>query len=177
MKTTKGISLQAPDKLPSLGGVRQIAGAHAAAGLKFGIVVSRFNQLMTTELAKHAIACLKKHGADEQAITVIWVPGAYEIPAVLQRLASRREFAALLALGVVIQGETRHAELIDQQLTHSLADISRTFNIPVIYEVISAFSLEQAAARCGGGEKSRGWYAALAAMEMVSVFQQMDTTT
>lgn len=159
--------------LLQLGSVRQIAGRLIAKGLSFGIVASRFNEELTHALVEAAVACLREHGADDRSILIVWVPGAYEVPAVIHRLARRKEFSALIALGAVIEGETPHADMINRQITHSLAAISREFDVPVIHEVVAVRNEKQAIARCKGGRGSRGWYAGRAAIEMANLYRQM----
>lgn len=169
----KGISQDNEWQVADLGDIRQIIGAPDAAGLRFGIVVSRFNESLTRELVETAAQCLREHGAADADITVVWVPGGFEVPAVIQKLAEKREFAALIGLGVVIQGETQHAEVINFEVARAFSEISRKFSVPVIHEVVSAYNLEQAEARCTGGRNSRGWYAARAAIEMARVYEQL----
>lgn len=151
--------------------VRQFRGLLESDGFRYAIVVSRFNESLTSELLSNAVSCLREHGALDEEIEVVWVPGAYEIPSVVQQLAAKGRFDAVIALGVVIQGETQHAECINHSIAHALLDISRETSTPVIHEVVSAYSIAQAEARCCCGRKSRGWYAAEAAIEMVHVFR------
>lgn len=160
-------------RLPRLPGVKQISGDLNARGLTFGIVASRFNEDLTQALVRTAVTCLRERGASPKDILVVWVPGAYEVPAAVHRLARRRRFSALIALGAVIQGETPHAEMINLQVTHSLAQISREFGVPVIHEVVAARNRAQAEARCRGGRGSRGWYAARAAIEMARLYRRL----
>ena len=164
----KGISIDID--LPNLGSVKQVAGRRDATGLHFVLVVSHFNTLLTQELAKTAITCLRESGADEKDIEVIWVPGAYEIPSVVNLVAVAKSCDAVIALGLVVQGETQHAEVINYAVGDSLQRISLTHQIPVIHEIVSVRNMEQAEVRCLGGQGSRGWYAAEAAIEMAHVF-------
>lgn len=154
-------------QLPELGAVRQTCGDLEGAGLRVGLVVSRFNTELTHALATSAVSALRACGVADADLQVLWVPGAFEIPAVIEQLAQTGRFDALIALGVVVQGETRHAEMIDQQVARGLMDTAKAHGLPVIHEVVGAYSIEQAEARCLGGEGSRGWYAGLAAVETV----------
>jgi len=155
--------------------VKEIAGMLNAEGLKFGIVVSRFNDLFSGELLKGALDCLQRHGAKEENITVVRVPGSFEIPLAAQQLASVKKYHALIALGVVIQGATPHAGLINSQVTRALTQISLQENIPVIDGVVAADNLEQAIERSGTKAGNRGWNAALSAIEMASLLKIMKT--
>jgi len=159
-----------------LGGVAQVTGSMNGEGLRIGMVVSRFNKSLTTELARSAIAALEKHGVRKQDILVHWVPGAYEVPAVIHKLALEKRFDALIALGVVIEGETPHADLINTEVAHYLAKTSRRCGVPVIHEVVGTRNITQAVARCTSGETSRGWYAGCAAVEMATLYRAMEKT-
>ncbi len=151
----------------------ELSGQLNAAGLRFGVVVSRFNSFFTQQLLKGALDCLIRHGAAEEQITVAWVPGANEIPAVVDRLAGSRKFDALIALGVVVQGATTHADLINGQVSRSLAKSGMDSGVPVINGVVAAASLEQAMERSGTKAGNKGWDGAMAAIEMASLFRQL----
>ena len=153
--------------------MKEIAGKLEAQGKKFGIVISRFNDLFTGQLLKGALDCLARHGAEEKNIEVVWVPGAYEQPIALKRLAQAGKHNALVALGAVIQGATAHAGLINAQVARALTQISLESGIPVIDGIVAAESLDQAIERCGSKSGNRGWSAAQTAIEMASLFQQL----
>ena len=152
---------------------KETSGQLNAKGLKFGIVVSRFNDLFTGQLLKGALDCLARHGADEKNVEVVWVPGAYEQPIALNRLAQAKKHNALIALGTVIQGATSHAGLINAQVARALTQISLDSGIPVIDGIVAAENLDQAIERCGSKSGNRGWSAAQTAIEMASLFQQL----
>ena len=152
---------------------KEYSGQLQAKGLKFGIVVSRFNDLFTGQLLKGALDCLARHGADEKNVEVVWVPGAYEQPLALQKLAQAKKHDALIALGTVIQGATSHAGLINAQVARALTQISLASGIPVIDGIVAADNLDQAIERCGSKAGNRGWNAAQTAIEMASLFQQL----
>lgn len=154
-------------------GYREIAGQLNAADTKFAIVISRFNSFLTAQLLKGAVDCLVRHGGAESAVTVVWVPGANEIPLAVERLAAGGKHAAIIALGAVIQGATPHAELINSQVSRSLAKIGLDHAVPVLNGVICADTIEQAVERSGTKAGNKGWDAALSAIEMVSVFRQL----
>lgn len=158
------------EALPALPeGVNVHVGTHAAPGKKFGIVAARFNIRLTGALVTSAVNTLLERGAYSRDIEVVWVPGSFELPLMLQRLARRQHPDALIACGVVLEGQTRHAELIMKALTKSLTDLAVDLDCPVIDAVVSAHTPEQAEARCLSGKESRGAYAALAAIESATV--------
>jgi len=153
--------------------VKEISGMLKADGLKFGIVISRFNDLFTGQLLRGALDCLERHGARDEAVTVAWVPGSFEIPLAVQQMAAAKKFDAIVALGVVIQGATPHAGLINSQTARALSQISIKENIPVIDGIVAAENLEQAIERAGTKAGNRGWSAALSAIEMASLLKSM----
>ncbi len=152
---------------------KETSGQLDAKGLKFGIVVSRFNDLFTGQLLKGALDCLARHGADEKNVEIVWVPGAYEQPIALQKLAAAKRHDALIALGAVIQGATSHAGLINAQVARALTQISLATGIPVVDGIVAAENLDQAIERCGSKAGNRGWNAAQTAIEMASLFKQL----
>ena len=167
----KGISKQ----IDSIAGIEahQIVGNLDASGMRFGIVVSRFNDELTDELCRSAVQCLEKNGAKQETIDVVRVPGAYEIPVVADRLAATGNYSAVIVLGVVVEGETQHAQMIIDTTGQSILDLSCRHNVPVINEIVGVRTWAQAEARCLGGENTRGWYAAEAAIETARVCQQL----
>jgi 6,7-dimethyl-8-ribityllumazine synthase len=144
-----------------------------AGGLRFAIVVSRFNEELTGQLAGDAVRCLEKHGADAAAIETYRVPGAYEIPVVAGRLAASGRYDALIVLGVVVEGETQHAQMIIDSTGQAVLDISCRHDLPVINEIVGVRTWEQAVARCSSSQQSRGWYAAEAAIETANLMKQI----
>jgi 6,7-dimethyl-8-ribityllumazine synthase len=150
--------------------VKEISAKLTAEGLKFGIAVSRFNDFLTKQLLGGAVDCLVRHGAAEGNITVVWVPGANELPQALDRMAQSGKWQALIALGCVIQGATPHADLINGQVSRSLASIAHESSVPVINGLVCADNLEQAIERSGTKAGNKGWQAAQAAIEMANVF-------
>jgi 6,7-dimethyl-8-ribityllumazine synthase len=142
-------------------------------GIKVGIVVSRFNDLLTKQLLGGAVDCLIRHGVETDNIVTAWVPGANEAPYAAQRLAVSGKVQAVVVLGCVIQGSTRHAELITSQVSKALMQIGLDTKVPVINGVITAENLEQAVERSGTKAGNKGWTAAQAAIEMVNLFKQL----
>jgi len=144
-----------------------------AKGLSFGIVVSRFNDLFTGQLLKGALDCLQRHGAQEQDIEIAWVPGSYEQPLALKKMAQTGRFQALIALGAVIQGATSHAGLINAQVARALTQISLDSGLPVVDGIVAADNLDQAIERCGSKAGNRGWSAAQTAIEMAALMKDL----
>ncbi len=153
--------------------VREISANLLAEGLRFTIVISRFNDFLTKELLGGAIDCLVRHGAAEASITVVWVPGANEIPQVVDRVAGAGETDAVIALGAVVQGATPHADLINAQVSRSLAQMGIAHGLPVLNGVVCAGTLEQAIERCGTKAGNKGWAVGQAAIEMANVYKQL----
>jgi len=167
----KGITKE----IDSIGGIgaHQVLGNLNASGMRFGIVVSRFNDELTSELCRSSYQCLEKNGAKRETIDVVRVPGAYEIPVVADKLAATGNYNALIVLGVVVEGETQHAQMIIDATGQSILDISCRHNVPIINEIVGVRTWAQAEARCLGGENTRGWYAAEAAIETACVYKQL----
>ena len=150
--------------------VNEIGGELNAAGKRFAIVVSRFNDFITSKLKDGAIDCLTRHGARADDITVIWVPGTFEIPYVAGRLADPKKYDAVICLGVVIRGQTPHFDYIASESAKGIARIGIERSYPAIYGVITADSLEQAIERAGAKQGNKGFQAALTAIEMVNLY-------
>ncbi len=153
--------------------MKEIGGKLQAKGLKFGIAVSRFNDFLTKQLLAGAVDCIVRHGAGEEDITAVWVPGANELPMAVQQLARAKRYDAIMALGAVVQGATSHADLINTQVSRSLAGIAMEHNVPVLNGVVSADNLEQAIERCGTKAGNKGWQAAQAAIEMANLCKEL----
>lgn len=144
-----------------------------ASGLSVAIVVSRFNAELTTQLADDALRCLKKNGVKSSTSERVEVPGAYEIPVVANRLAATGKYDALIVLGVVVEGETQHAQMIIDTTGRAILDISCRHDVPIINEIVGVRTWEQAVARCSSSETSRGWYAAEAAIETARLMKRI----
>ena len=152
--------------------MKEINGALDAKGLHIGIVVSRFNSLLTEQLVKGAVDAFVRMGGDEKNLTLVHVPGAYEIPLVAKRLAAKK-CDAVVALGAVVQGATAHADLINQATARAFCEISVETGVPVIDGIVSAENLEQAVERCGTKQGNKGFSAMQSAIEMVKVMAQL----
>lgn len=148
-------------------------GKLTAAGLRFAIVCSRFNEFFTGKLLEGALDCITRHDGDVANVDAAWVPGSFEIPAAAKKLADSGRYDAIIALGVVIQGATPHAQYINSEVAKGLAQINMSSGLPVIYGMITADNLEQAIERSGTKAGNRGADAALSAVEMVNLFKQL----
>lgn len=137
-----------------------------ATGLRFGIVVSRFNEFITGKLLDGALDALRRHGAAEDDIEVCFVPGAFEIPLVAERLASKGRFNAVICLGTLIRGATPHFEYVSAEVSKGVAKVALDTRVPVIFGVLTTDSIEQAIERAGTKAGNKGWDAAVAAIEM-----------
>ncbi len=144
-----------------------------AQGKSFGIVISRFNSLITKSLLDGARDCLLRHGAQEKDITVAWVPGAGEIPQALRRLSESKKFDALITLGCVIRGGTPHFEQVVSLVTQGVGEVAMHGKSPVAFGVLTTENLEQALDRAGGKSGNKGWDAALAAVEMANLWERL----
>lgn len=153
--------------------IREFKGRRAAKDVKIGIVVSRFNEWITKSLLAGALECLELSGVDQEAITVVWVPGAYEIPLTAQKLASLFSLDAVVCLGAVIRGETPHFDLVAGEAASGISRVSLETGIPMIFGVLTTDSLEQALERSGGKAGNKGFEAAEAALEMVDLFRTL----
>ncbi len=138
-------------------------------GLKFGIVISRFNELLSTRLHGGALDGLTRHGVEADDIDVAWVPGAFEIPLVAKRMADSGRYDAVIALGVIIRGGTPHFEFVASEASKGVAKASLDSGVPVMFGIITADSIEQAVERAGTKAGNKGWDAALAAIEMANL--------
>ena len=148
-------------------------GVHDGAGKRIGVVVARFNEMITSKLAEGAKAGLAAHGVAEDAVDVAWVPGAFEIPLVAQRMAASGRYDAIVCLGAVIRGDTTHFELVANEAARGIADVARETGVPVIFEVLATDTLAQAESRAGGAHGNKGWEAAEAALEMAWLLDRL----
>ena len=153
--------------------MKVIEGELRAEGKKFALIVSRFNELISQKLLEGAIDCLKRHGAEEDNIAVIWTPGSFEIPYIANILAQKKEYDALICLGAVIRGDTPHFNYIANEVSKGIARISLEKEIPVIFGVLTTDNLEQALERAGTKAGNRGFQAALSAIELVNLTKKV----
>jgi len=141
-------------------------------GLKFGIVVGRFNEFITSKLLSGALDALERHGVKKDDIEIAWAPGAFEIPFTAKKMAKRNN-DAIICLGAVIRGATPHFEYVSSEVAKGVAHVGLAGEKPVIFGVITADSLEQAIERAGTKAGNKGWDAALAALEMANLVKQI----
>ena len=144
-------------------------------GKTFGIVVSRFNNFITKRLLDGSIDGLTRHGVRKDDIDVFWVPGSYEIPSVALKIAQSNKYNAVICLGAVIRGETPHFDYVASESAKGVTQVGLTTGIPVIYGIITTDTLEQAIDRAGAKTGNKGTEAALSAIEMVNLFDQIQT--
>ncbi len=151
-----------------------LEGKLEGSGLHVALVVSRVNDLVTSRLLAGAEDCLERHGCPADRRTVVRVPGCWEIPPVVQRLAARGTHDAVIALGSLIRGETPHFDFLAGQVTRGLGQISLQSKIPVIYGVLTTDTVAQALDRAGAKAGNKGWEAALSALEMIDLFRRLE---
>jgi 6,7-dimethyl-8-ribityllumazine synthase len=142
------------------------------SGLKVGIVVSRFNELLSSRLLGGALDALKRHDILEDSIDVAWVPGAFEIPLVAHKMAASKKYDAVVALGVIIRGATPHFEYVASEVSKGVAQASLKTGVPVMFGVVTADSIEQAVERSGTKQGNKGWDVAMAAIEMANLLKK-----
>ncbi len=150
-----------------------LEGRISAEGFRFAIIVSRFNDFISSKLVEGAMDALKRHGGDEEQICLVKVPGAFEIPLAAKKLAESGRFNAIICLGAVIRGSTPHFDYVAAEVSKGIALVALESKIPVTFGVLTTDNLEQAIERAGSKSGNKGWDAAIAAMEMVNLFKQI----
>ncbi len=153
--------------------IKKIEGMLNADGMKFGIVCGRFNEFFVSKLLSGAIDTVVRHGGSADNMEVAWVPGCFEIPLIAQKMAESGKYDAVIALGVVIQGATPHADHLNAEVTKGLAQIGLNKGLPVTYGIITANNIEQAIERSGTKAGNKGVDAAITAIEMVSLIKNI----
>ncbi|RKP57106.1 6,7-dimethyl-8-ribityllumazine synthase [Cohnella endophytica] len=141
-------------------------------GLKYGVVVGRFNEFITSKLLGGALDALKRHGAEENEVEIAWVPGAFEIPFIAQKMAESGKYDAVITLGAVIRGSTPHFDFVCNEVAKGVAAISLKTGVPTIFGVLTTDSIEQAVERAGTKAGNKGWEAASTAIEMANLSRQ-----
>ncbi|HEX7021088.1 MAG TPA: 6,7-dimethyl-8-ribityllumazine synthase [Gemmatimonadaceae bacterium] len=152
----------------------EFAGTPSGDGRRLAVVASRFNQDITERLVDGALDALVRHGAAADDVDVVWVPGAWELPAAVRRLLTTERYDAIVALGAVIRGDTPHFDYVAGEASRGLAQASAEFDVPIGFGLLTCDSREQADARAGGEHGNKGWDAALAALEMADLFDRLD---
>lgn len=148
-------------------------GALNGERLRVGVIVSRFNEAVTSRLLTGARQALAKRGVREEDITIAWVPGSLELPQLAQRMAASGDWDALVAIGCVIRGETAHFDIVANEAVRGIADVARATGVPVAFGVLTTNTMEQAMARAGGNLGNRGYDAAETALHMANLYRQM----
>jgi 6,7-dimethyl-8-ribityllumazine synthase len=156
-----------------MSGYKAVEGKLDASGLKTAVIASRFNDFITTKLIEGAVDCLVRHGSAQKDITVIRVPGSFEIPIAAARAAGSGKFDAVICLGALIRGQTPHFDYIASEVTKGIAQVSLDTGVPVAFGVITADTLEQAVDRAGAKAGNKGFEAAQSAIEMVDLLRQI----
>ena len=152
---------------------RTYEGMLDAKGFRFGLVVSRFNELLTGRLVEGALDCLTRHGAEEDDLSLVRVPGAWELALAAGRLAAGGKVDAVIALGALIRGATPHFDVLAAETAKGLAQVSLSSGVPVSFGVLTCDSLEQALERSGAKAGNKGWQAAQSAIEMVQLYRRL----
>ena len=154
--------------------VKVLEGMLNAQGLRFGIVVSRFNEFFTSKLLGGALDALHRHGASEDDITVAWVPGAFELPLVSKKMAESGKYDAIIALGTVIRGSPTHYDYVCNEAAKGIAQVSLSSGIPVMFGVITTENIEQAIERAGSKAGTKGSECAEGAIEMINLIREIE---
>ena len=153
--------------------VKIVEGQLGAGKHRFGIVVSRFNHFITEHLLNGALDALRRHGADEKGITVVWVPGSFEIPLALKKMAESQHYDALIALSAIIRGDTPHFDYVANEASKGIAQVMLEHGVPIAFGVLTTHTLEQAVERAGTKAGNKGFDAALSAIEMANLLGQL----
>jgi len=154
---------------------RSFEGDLSAAGLRIGVIASRFNDEIVSGLIDGALTCLERHGASGDDVSLYRVPGAFEIPTLAAKLVALGSFDALITLGCLLKGDTPHFDFISAQVTNDLSRVAVETRFPVAFGVITCNTYEQAVERSSPGPGNKGWEAALAAIEMANLFKQINS--
>jgi len=153
--------------------VKIFEGNLIAKGKKFAIIASRFNDFITKELISGCKDTLVRHGASDSDLAIVWVPGAFEIPATVKKVAKVKSFDAIICLGTVIRGSTPHFDYVAAEVSKGIAQVSQEIGLPAIFGIITADTIEQAIERAGTKQGNRGSDAALSAIEMANLYDNL----
>jgi 6,7-dimethyl-8-ribityllumazine synthase len=152
---------------------KTLEGKISAEGLRFALIVSRFNDFISSKLLEGALDALRRHGAADAQLTLVKVPGAFEIPLAARKLAESAKYDAVICLGAVIRGSTPHFDYVAAEVSKGIAVVGLESKIPVTFGVLTTDNLEQAIERAGSKAGNKGWDAAMAAMEMANLYKEM----
>ncbi len=153
--------------------IKTYEGQLVSSSLRYGIVVGRFNEFITGKLLTGALDALKRHGAKEEEIEVAWVPGAFEIPLIAQKMAASGKYDSVIALGAVIRGSTPHFDYVCNEAAKGVASAALKTGVPVIFGILTTDTIEQAVERAGTKAGNKGWEAALSAIEMANLSKML----
>ncbi len=153
--------------------MKVLEGNYCGKGLKIALVASRFNEFITSKLISGAEDCLKRHGVEDDDITLAWVPGAFEIPLMAKKLAMNGSYDAIICLGAVIRGATYHYEMVCNEAAKGIAQVSLNAGIPVLFGVITTDTIEQAIERAGTKAGNKGYDCAMSALELANAFKSI----
>lgn len=154
--------------------MRVLEGKLVASGLKVGIVVARFNEFIVSKLVSGALDGLKRHDVKEEDIDIAWVPGAFEIPLIADKMAKSKKYDAVICLGTVIRGATSHYDYVCNEVSKGIAQVSLNTGIPVLFGVVTTENIEQAIERAGTKAGNKGYDCALSAIEMVQLIKEVE---
>lgn len=155
--------------------MRTYEGSLVSKSIKIAIVVTRFNEFITSKLLSGALDGLKRHDVNEEEIEVIWVPGAFEIPLIASKLAKSKNYDAIICLGAVIRGATTHYDYVCNEVSKGIASVSLETGVPVMFGILTTENIEQAIERAGTKSGNKGYDSALGAIEMVNLIRQIET--
>jgi 6,7-dimethyl-8-ribityllumazine synthase len=169
-------SVRTPRAYPSprLASMPEYSGSPAGKGRRFAVVASRFNEEITRKLVAGALDALNRHGAAAESVDLVWVPGAWELPAAARRLLATDRYDALVAVGAVVRGETPHFDYVAGEAARGLAQAGAEYDRPIGFGVLTCDDMMQAEARAGGAHGNKGWDAAIAALEMADLFGKLE---
>jgi 6,7-dimethyl-8-ribityllumazine synthase len=153
---------------------KELQGQLQVGDERYALVVSRFNNFITSRLIEGALDCIRRHGGSDEQVTIAWVPGAFEVPVAAQRLARSGRYAAVICLAAVIRGQTSHYDHVCQQITRGVGEVGLSTGIPTMFGVITADTLDEAIDRAGAKAGNAGFNAAMGAIEMVRLFEQAE---
>lgn len=153
--------------------MKTLEGNLIAQEKRFGIIVARFNEFIGSRLLSGALDSLKRHGAEERNITVVWVPGAFEIPLIAKKMAKSKNYDAIICLGAVIKGSTGHYDYVCAEVSKGIASVGLAEETPIIFGVLTTDTIEQAIERAGTKAGNKGYEAAVSAIEMTSLIEQL----
>ncbi len=154
--------------------VKQVKASLISKNKKYAIIVSRFNEFITSKLLDGALDALLRHGVKKTEVKIFWTPGSFETPFLTKRIAQSKKYAAIICLGAIIKGATPHFDIVCDAASRNISQVAMDSDIPIIFGIITAENLEQAIERAGTKLGNRGWDAGIAAIEMANLYEQLD---